>query len=318
MTCGKHSTQKKRKTKMLNHYTYRALPIIRSYASALKHFNEVIPIRGDKDGTKPAGRRDQKWLAIYVRDKDKAVCIGSTWHKGQGKAMLEYHPDGRVVIASNISASWRERIQRIAGLHIQRKYNEDWVLATAHVDGEEVIGHYPLQLKHNSPRKAAFILSENATPIYLNPTPTYKHTINRQEKAKLTKQYKPFFAYVEAMSKLSATETEYSPWSNESRDNPRLPVITTEARKEMGMSHHSLRWSPEGPPELISLVESGEAEQWYEAMAWLSAGHWRLLLNQAKLDVMHIMHRHYRDTLFTKERVEAGKCVYDRYARYFR
>ena len=302
---------------MLNYKTYGALPVIRSYEAALAHFNKVEPIRGDADGTKPAGRRDQKWLAIYKRD-DKAVCIGSTWHKGQGKAMLEYHPDGRVVIGMQISASCRERIQRIAGLSIQRRYNEDWVHAVSHVDGEEVIGEYPLNLRYNNPRKAVFIISENKTPIYLNPVPTYKHTINRQEKAKVMDRFKPFMAYVEAMSKLSATETEYSPWSKESRDNPRLPTFDYEQRKEMGLSNHSLKYTLEGPAELIKLVDSNDPEQWYKAMAWLNAGHWRLLLSDAKLDVMHLMYGHYRDELFTKERVEAGKCVYDRYARYFR
>jgi hypothetical protein len=53
-------------------------------------------------------------------------------------------------------------------------------------------------------------------------------------------------------------------------------------------------------------------------MAWLTAGRWRMLLNEARLEVMHTVHKQYRDTLFTKERVEAGKCVYDRYGRYFR
>jgi hypothetical protein len=256
-------------------------------------------------------------LAIYKRD-DKAVCIGSTWHKGQGRALLEYHPDGRVVIGMQISASCRERIQRIAGLSINRRYNEDWVHAVSHVDGEEVIGEYPLNLRYNNPRKAVFIISENKTPIYLNPVPTYKHTINRQEKAKVMDRFKPFMAYVEAMSKLSATETEYSPWSKESRDNPRLPTFDYEQRKEMGLSNHSLKYTLEGPAELIKLVDSNDPEQWYKAMAWLNAGHWRLLLSDAKLDVMHLMYGHYRDELFTKERVEAGKCVYDRYARYFR
>jgi hypothetical protein len=302
----------------LNWKTYGALPVLRSYAAALKHFETVEPIRGDKDGTKPAGRRDQKWLAIYMRD-DRAVCIGSTWHKGQGRAMLEYHPDGRVVIGMQISASCRERILRIAGLNINRHYNEDWVHAVSHVDGEEVIGQYPLQLRYNNPRKAVFVLREHDTPIYLNPVPTYKHTMNKQEKAKLTKQYKPFMDYVEAMSKLSADETEYNQWSKESRDNPRLPSITPEVRKEMCLPvYGSLRWSPEGQPQLISLVESGDTESWYKAMAWLTAGRWRLLLNEARLEVMHTVHKQYRDTLFTKERVEAGKCVYDRYGRYFR
>jgi len=303
---------------MLNHYTYGALPVLKSYQQALAHWEKTIPIRGDVNGTKPAGRRDQKWLAIYIRDTDKAVCVGSTWHKGQGRAMLEYHPDGRVVIGMQISASCRERIQRIAGLHIQRKYNEDWVLATAYVDGEEVVGHYPLQLKHNSPRKAAFMISENKSATYLNPVPTYKHTINRQEKAKLTKQYKPFMDYVEAMSKLSADETVHTEWSKESRDNPRLPMLDHNARKELGLSVHSLKWSSEGPAEFIKLVDSGDTESWYKAMVWLSAGHWRILLSDAKLDVIHMLYGQHRDELFTKERVDAGKCIYDRYARYFR
>ena len=302
---------------MLNYRTYGALPVLRSYASALAHYTNTTPIRGDADGTKPAGRRDQKWLAIYKRD-DKAVCIGSTWHKGQGKAMLEYHPDGRVVIGMQISASCRERILRIAGLNINRHYNEDWVHAIAHVDGEEVIGQYPLNLRYNNPRKAVFVLRENDTPIYLNPVPTYRHTINRQKKAEIMPRFKPFLQYVEVMAKLSADDTQYSPWSKESRDNPRLPTLDHEQRKEMGLSNHSLKYSLEGPAELIKLVDSDDPDSWYKAMVWLSAGHWRLLLSDAKLDVMHMMYGHYRDTLFTKERVEAGKCVYDRYGRYFR
>jgi hypothetical protein len=304
---------------MLNWSTYNALPVLRSYASALKHFNEVIPIRGDANGTKPVGRRDQKWLAIYVRDTDKAVCIGSTWNKDKQKALLAYHPDGRVAIESHIGATCRERIQRIAGLNIQRAYNEDWVHAVAHVDGEEVIGQYPLKLGYNKPRKALFILGENQTPTYLNPTPVYKHTMNRKAKAEIMPRYKPFIDYVEVMSKLSADDTvARSQWDSETKDNPRLPMLGNNERKELGVPQHSLRWSTEGPIEFISLVESGDTESWYKAMVWLSAGHWRKLLNEAKTDIMHMVHQQHRDMLFIKERVAAGKCVQDRYGQYFR
>ena len=301
---------------MLNWRTYNALPVLRSYASALTHWEKTIPIRGDVDGTKPAGRRDQKWLSIYMRE-DKAVCIGSTWYRGKQKALLAYYPDGRVAIEQHISATCRERIQRIAGINIQRRYNEDWVHAVAHVDGEEVIGQYPLKLSYNGDRKAVFILRENATPIYLNPTPVYKHTMDRKARAEIMECYKPFMSYVEAMSKLSADPTQHSQWSKESMDNPRLPSGTMDERNSLGIAHHSLRWSPEGPAEFVSLVESGETENWYKAMLWLSAGHWRLLLNQAKTDIMHMVHRQHRDELFTKERVEAGRCIEDRYGRYF-
>lgn len=305
---------------MLNWSTYNAMPVLKSYQQALEHFEKVKPIRGDVDGTKPVGRRDQKFFAIWKRDADKAVCVGYSWHNREdGKALLAYYPDGRVAIEKGISATCRERIQRIAGLNIQRRYNEDWVTAAAYVDGEEVIGHYPLKLNRNNTRNATFILRENATALYLNPTPTYRHTINRKAKADIMPRFKPFIDYVEVMSKLSADETQYSPWSTESRDNPRLPSGTIDERKAMGLPDHgSLIWSPDKIPEFISLVESGETESWYKAMLWLAIGHWRKLLNEAKLDVMHHMHRQYRDVLFVKERVEAGKCVQDRYGQYFR
>ena len=305
---------------MLNWSTYNALPVLRSYAAALKHFNEVIPIRGDADGTKPAGRRDQKFFSIWKRDRDKAVCIGYSWHSREdGKALLAYYPDGRVAIEKGISATCRERIQRIAGLNIQRHHNGDWVHAVAHVDGEEVIGQYPMKLGRNNTRNAMFILGENQTPIYLNPTPVYKHTLNRKAKAEIMPRYKPFMDYVEVMSKLSADETQYNEWSAESKDNPRLPSGTMDERTAIGLPQHgSLRWSPDKIPEFISLIESGETESWYKAMLWLTIGSWRKLLNEAKTEIMHMVHQQHRDVLFIKERVAAGKCVQDRYGRYFR
>jgi hypothetical protein len=201
---------------------------------------------------------------------------------------------------------------------MQRKYNEDWVHAMAYVDGEEVLGHYPLKLHRNSARRATFMLHDNKIPTYLNPVPTYRHTINRKEKAKLTAQYQPFLNYVEAMAKLSADLTDISPWSRESMDNPRIPSTDFDGRKEIGVPQYSLFYSAEGPPEFIRLVDSGETENWYKATVWLSANRWRMLLNEAKLEITHMIHKQHRDALFTKERVDAGKLVYDRYGRYFR
>jgi hypothetical protein len=307
---------------MLNWRTFNALPVLRSYAAALEHWEKTIPIRGDADGTKPVGRRDQKWLAIYKRETDKAICIGNTWHKEKQKALLAYHPDGRVVIENGIGATCRERILRIAGLNIQRYNNEDWVHAISHVDGKEVVGQYPLQLYHNNDRKAVFILGENQTPIYLNPVPVYKHTIDRKAKAELAKQYQPFMQYVEVMAKLSADETQYSPWSKESKDNPRLPAITREERDALGIPAKYLytRYSSdsEGVEQFLTLVDSGDTESWYKAMVWLQVGHWKILLDEARQKFTHIMHYAHRDVLFTKVRVDAGVAVRDRYAQYFR
>lgn len=306
---------------MLNWRTFNALPVLRSYAAALEHFNEVKPIRGDVDGTKPVGRRDQKWLAIYVRDTDKAVCIGSTWNKDKQKALLAYHPDGRVAIESHISASCRERILRITGLNIQRYNNEDWVHAISHVDGKEVVGQYPLNLRYNNPRKAVFILRPHDTPIYLNPVPVYKHTINRKAKAELMPRYQPFMQYVEAMAKLSADPTQFSQWSTESADNPRIPMVKLEERDALGIPNKHLYTTYNSNEDTLShfltLVDSGETESWYKAMVWLQVGHWKILLNEAKTKFTHIIHHHHRDVLFTKVRVDAGVAVRDRYAQYF-
>jgi hypothetical protein len=305
---------------MLNYKTYYDLPTLRSYEAALKHFEKVKPIRGDANGTKPAGRRDQKWLSIYKRETDNAVCIGSMWNKE--RALLAYYPDGRVAIEQQIGASCRERIQRIAGLNIQRRHNEDWVAAVSHVDGKEVVGHYRLKLHRNVDRKAVFILRENATAIYLNPVPVYKHTINRKEKAKLTNQYKPFLNYIEAMAKLSADPTQFTQWSNESMDNPRIPMVTLDQRDALGIPNKHLysRYNnhQDTLAEFLTLVDSGDTEDWYKAMVWLQVGYWKLLLNEAKTNFMHVVHHYHRDALFTKVRADAGELVRDRYAMYFR
>lgn len=295
---------------MLGTNTYYSLPRLHSYAAALAHWEKTKPIRGDADGTKPAGRRDQKWLSIYMRE-DKSVCIGSTWNRD--KPLLAYYPDGRVAIESNIGASCRERIQRIAGLNIQRKNNEDWVFAKAYVDGEEVLGHYPLQLRYNSPRKVFFILHENQSPTYLNPVPVYQHTINRKAKAEITARYKPFLKYVEAMAKLSAEHPS---------DNPILPNVSWDESRKLGVPDtpvlNRYNTTPETRARFLSMVDSGDTEQWYKAMLWLSRSYWRILLSDARLSFTHVLHYHYRDTLFTKVKAEAGKLVHDRYGRYFR
>lgn len=295
---------------MLGTNTYYSLPRLHSYAAALAHWEKTIPIRGDANGTKPVGRRDQKWLSIYMRD-DKAVCIGSVWQKE--RPLLAYYPDGRVAIEANIGASCRERIQRIAGLNIQRKHNEDWVVAKAYVDGEEVLGHYPLQLRYNNPRTAVFLLHENKNPTYLNPVPVYQHTINKKAKAEITARYKTFLKYVEAMAKLSAVEAS---------DNPILPNTSWDECRKLGIPDTPLinryNSTDEIRAQFLDLVDSGDTELWHKAMMWLARSYWRMNLSEAHLNFNHILHYQHRDVLFTKVKAEAGKLVHDRYARYFR
>ena len=307
----------------LNWDTYYALPVLRSYEQALKHFNEVVPIRRDKDGTKPVGRRDQKWLCIYKREADNAVCIGSRWNKGEDRPLLAYHPDGRVSIQQRVGTTCRERIQRIAGINIQRRYNEDWVHAATYQDGKEVVGNFPLKMTWRNPRTLTFILRENAAPIYLNPVPAITHIINRQGKAEVTAKFKEFIAYVKNMSKLLEGNV------------PRLE------RKEMYAAYgvdnkdynafHLFKghWSPETEEyadrrkKLLAMASSGDLEQMYKAMLWLSftaVDDWRsngyapvnscIALFEKAMMVQH------KDEVLIRTEVRDGRIVHDRYANY--
>ena len=308
----------------LNWDTYMALPMLRSYADALKHFNEVVPIRRDADGTKPVGRRDQKWLCIYKRETDNAVCIGSIWHKnGDGKALLAYYPDGRVSIEQSISATCRERIQRIAGLNIQRRHNEDWVHAATYQDGEEVKGHFPLGLGYGSPRTVTFILREGATPIYLNPIPAVTHIIDRKNKAEVMAKFKEFVAYLKNMGKLMEGKL---PRLEHKEMHAAFGVDIKDYRAFIlfkgyyGSQTDELATKRE---KLLALASSGDTEQMYQAMLWLShvaVDNWRsrgyapvsrcITMFEKAIMVQH------KDEVLIRTEVRDGRIVHDRYASY--
>jgi hypothetical protein len=105
-------------------------------------------------------------------------------------------------------------------------------------------------------------------------------------------------------------------------DNPRMPRVTLDERDALGIPDKHLYTTYNGNEDtlthFLTLVDSGDTEDWYKAMVWLQVGHWKILLNEAKTKFMHVVHRYHRDALFTKERVEAGRMVYDRYAQYFK
>jgi hypothetical protein len=309
---------------MLNWRTFNALPPLRSYAAALEHFETVQPIRGDANGTKPVGRRDQKWLAIYDRDTDKPVCVGNYWDQEKSSALLAYYPDGRVSIEQNISATCRERIQRIAGLNIQRRHNEDWVHAATYQDGEEVKGHFPLKLGYNdSPRTVTFILRGGATPIYLNPTPAVTHIIDRKNKAEVMAKFKEFVAYLKNMGKLMEGKL---PRLEHKEMHAAFGVDIKDYRAFIlfkgyyGSQTDELATKRE---KLLALASSGDTEQMYQAMLWLShvaVDNWRsrgyapvsrcITMFEKAIMVQH------KDEVLIRTEVRDGRIVHDRYASY--
>lgn len=315
---------------MLDWKTYHALPALRSYEQALAHWEKTKPIRGDAQGTKPVGRRDQKWLSIYKRETDNAVCIGSIWWRAKGKALLAYYPDGRVSIEQSIGASCRERIQRIAGLNIRREHNEDWVQAVTYQDGKEVKGHFPLKLSYHNPRTVSFILRDKAPPIYLNPVPAITHIINRQGKAAVSAKFKEFTTYLKSMGKLMENKI------------PRLErgemcdMFETNRTDFNAFEVFKGRWSPETDEytakreKLFALASSGDTEQMYKAMLWLSftsQSDWRsqgyayvnscyAYVNSCIATFDKAVMVHHKDETLIRTEVRDGRVVKDRYASY--
>jgi hypothetical protein len=306
--------------------TYYALPVLRNYEQALKHFNEVVPIRRDVGGTKPVGRRDQKWLAIYKRERDNAVCIGSRWNKGEDRPLLAYHPDGRVSIQQSVGTTCRERIQRIAGINIQRKFNENWVHAVTYQDGKEVVGDFPLKTTYRNPRTLTFILRENATPIYLNPIPAVTHIIDRKNKAEVKAKFKEFIAYVKNMSKLLEGNV------------PRLQrsemFAAFEIDNNQTKNYHTFQLfkgyygsqtdeHADRRKKLLAMASSGDLEQMYKAMLWLSfvaMDDWRsngYAPANSCLDMFDkAMMVQHKDEVLIRTEVRDGRIVKDRYANY--
>lgn len=73
--------------------TLRTIPRLNTYEEASKREQETKPIRGDKDGTKPLGRRDMKFLSIK-REEDNSIAI----RRGYNNPIVQYYPDGTITL----------------------------------------------------------------------------------------------------------------------------------------------------------------------------------------------------------------------------
>ena len=317
---------------MLNWRTHAALPVLRSYNDALIHYNNVTPIRGDKEGTKPVGRRDQKFFSIWQGD-DKSINIGYRWHRDM--PLIKFYDDGRVALKTHMGSSCRERVERIVNIRLQREHNRTWVQAKTYQDGNEVRGWFPISSpKDNwrSPHKEAlFIIHKDSIPTFLNSTPVETHVKDRQASKGIIAKYKPFRSYVENMAKLTDGRVP-SMTPPELRALLGLSVEPSDVNKDVHLCPtYSYGGYVERHPKyralFFELLESGELEDMYKAMLWVSAstgnyywgsrgieGHpidsWRLAWER-------ILNVHHRATLFFKTTSRDGVIRADRYARFF-
>ena len=76
----------------LSYSTLRHIPSLYSYEAAAAHEAKVKPIRGDANGTKPLGRRDQKWQSIKREDNGDITAYRGSY------PLARWHVDGTITI----------------------------------------------------------------------------------------------------------------------------------------------------------------------------------------------------------------------------
>ena len=211
--------------------TYRSIPRLGNYAEAKRWHDDVAPIRGDEHGTRPVGRRDQKWFSIWME--------GGTVHVGYGngelskrQTLVAYHPGGTIAIHRRnrwSSASTNERLDRLLGGNFRTHQYDMWVRCNWFDNGTVRNGYLPL--KSNGERNwdatdavSTFVRGEGGELVYLNYTYPVTHKPNKVRLKEAIAPFVPFIQFVENLRKLQGgdyltftqeTRAEFFGWADE-------------------------------------------------------------------------------------------------------
>lgn len=301
--------------------TLRALPRLSTYADAVKWEADTKPIRGDKYGTKPLGRRNQKWRFIKREDDDIVVGHGSPANPHSYDALIRYKPNGEIhlhtyypsatnnEVLSNV-LGWRVHtynyatwVETQAGWLPLRKRNRTWdTTAQTYVYGDEISNVF-IQTSTPSPRRSWGY----DQPTMLNPNYPITHHVNRAGARAARQTYAPFSAYCAAMRKLRGDRT-----SRELLDE--VNAVFGENHNDRPKSPGYWGWNNEKHTAILHhLMTSDDPEQQYKALVWAD-----YCYNNSGVPLHKLIDRvaftlNYEQCL-TKEIATSGKLVRDRYA----
>jgi len=194
----------------LSYNTYFAIPRLANYAEAKAHYDSVKPIRGDANGTRPAGRRDQKWFNIWMQGQD--VHIGYGYSDNEHRtSLVSYSPGGTITIHRRTRyscASDNERMQRLLKTDVQTHQYDTWVQCAWYDEGEKRKGWLPLNCNGErnwrgaNPALSVFTRDAEGSLVFLN----YRYPItHKPNKVRVDEALRPcaqFITFVEGMRKL--------------------------------------------------------------------------------------------------------------------
>ena len=321
----------------LNWKTYGMLPRLRSYAQAAKDYENTAPIRGCEHKLRPAGRRDQKWFNIQRNEDTGVITLGyGQNHTDDYSTLLTYYPDGRMLMRGCMTATCRERAGAITGINMQRMHNMNWAWATAYVGGEPVTNHFPMHSLGTATKmrehRPTFILRPDATPIYTNPVPSIRHTIDKAGMKALREEYGAFITYMRSMGKLGDGMLPRMSWG-ETHDMltevPNYPNLKPDGTQ--GGIHLRARWltpsqATDNPYSkkralLFDLAKGDDTEKFYVAMMWLTSSVGYNWGTESTTDAKNtidqfeqLLIQHHADQALHREEIWTGGIVRDRYA----
>jgi hypothetical protein len=223
--------------------TLGAIPRLADYAAAAAHEASVTPIRGDEEGRKPLGRRDQKWRRIK-REGDGSIIVYHDW--GNNVPFIRYLPNGELHLydaAWSNKASHNEVIREVTGLQVYTDMGHAWVrcaggeapLPSVRVKWDNTASKWVLP--ESTPEPAIFVKNEQGRWQRRNSVGIITHQVNRKGANAVRKRYASGLGYLKALGSLRREEN----WSTISEE-----VITSFAGhkllKDMEPGAHTHYW----------------------------------------------------------------------------
>ena len=186
--------------------TYRSIPRLHTYAEAKKWHDDIVPIRGDENKTRPCGRRDQKWFSIW-ETKD-AVHVGYGARPVEtSSALVTYHKSGSITVNPHHykGASTNERMSKLLGVTFETYQYDTWVTCHYYDNGKLSFGSFPIVDGGTN-----LFVRHNDNLVCLNPKYPKTHKVNRDNMAAKMAEFSSFLTYMRGLWKLSDGKPDFT------------------------------------------------------------------------------------------------------------
>ena len=316
---------------VLNYTTYYAMPRLPDYAAASAHEVAVKPIRGDDEGRKPLGRRDQKWRRIK-READGSIIIFDDWRGlPDNNWFIRYTPTNELHIYDVCwwnKASHNEVIQRVTGLNMLTEAGRMWarydggtVPVSARVksrwvwDEKAQQGTYVKEGK--DPEPTVFVRNERGNWVCKNPERTVTRQVDRKGAKAVRQRYAVGLDYIKVLASLRKDDL---PKHEELVAAFRDTLLKGFTDVELQHYWHTRQCIPAvghrqfthaHAAQLAAFIGSDDPGDQYKAFLWLMREEYETKTVLRRAEAVLTMHHH--DEWLKQVEHEPGSKAIDRY-----